>query len=343
MLNKLKKFFQPEQEEDDGVEVVDGKLLYHQGVQDTVLNQGVQDAAVNRTIDTAVLGKKEERAESDTDKQRMPERQKDGKNGTEIANLPSIDLFWNHLEGSGKSRRTLATYRYSYKMWRATKEPLPSVYALQVGDIERIIKAMHNSTARKHVAMLAKLAKFYLREGFPALHIETQKLELPPKSRRLPKDRGQEAFQSLKAQAMEYCNQKNRLGVWIGLFLMGGLRASEVQQVTIESKKLIKVVGKGKKERLVPLPEWVVHGMTKIPERQRGSGWKMCRKTIWKEFRNNNLGALHNLRHTYASELLRRGSPITDIKVLLGHENIQTTNIYTKLDVDFNCIELLER
>ncbi|MBF0101656.1 MAG: tyrosine-type recombinase/integrase [Desulfobacterales bacterium] len=71
-------------------------------------------------------------------------------------------------------------------------------------------------------------------------------------------------------------------------------------------------------------------------------GWAQNRKIIWAKLAQENITHPHNLRHTYASECLRRGKNIMEVKELLGHENIATTNIYTKLSIPDDVATLLD-
>ena len=100
-------------------------------------------------------------------------------------------------------------------------------------------------------------------------------------------------------------------------------------------------MGKGQKERLVPAPDWVIKGMKKIPADGRG-GWRKDRKLIWYHLAKNDLRNPHSLRHTCASELLRRDMKIEEIKEFLGHENIATTNIYARSVVPTRAADLLD-
>ncbi|MFI4956106.1 MAG: site-specific tyrosine recombinase XerD [Gammaproteobacteria bacterium] len=128
-----------------------------------------------------------------------------------------------------------------------------------------------------------------------------------------------------------------------------GLRVSElvgIQTHQINLKQgVIRIVGKGRKERLVPLGEhasaWIsryldaktVTGNIMFPGRE---GEAMTRQTFWYRIKHYALVAgitaplsPHTLRHAFATHLLNHGADLRVIQLLLGHSQISTTQIYT--------------
>ncbi len=136
-----------------------------------------------------------------------------------------------------------------------------------------------------------------------------------------------------------------------------GLRISEAVNLTTEQvlmdDALIRIVGKGNKERLVPLGEeaeyWLRlylhqvrpyllrHTQTNPPElfiSQQGK--KLTRQAIWKTLKKIALQSgistkVHTLRHSFATHLLENGADIRAVQQLLGHSDIAATQIYTHL------------
>jgi integrase/recombinase XerD len=254
--------------------------------------------------------------------------------------LPAIEQFFVYLQATGRSPRTIRTYQYEYTFWK--KKSHGQVYFLEISEIENLIKDLHPSTAKKKIALLRKLAKWYLRQGKSKLHLEVSKLEIPKQVKRLPADRGGNEFIKYRNLAQTWCQAGRREGVWLGLMLTAGLRISEIATVQIGHQNFIRVIGKGSKERLVPVSPWLIKAMHEQKGIKQG-GWRLKRKRIWAELAKEGIMHPHSLRHTYASELLRRGKSIEEIKVLLGHESIATTNIYTKLVVPVDVPVLLDR
>jgi integrase/recombinase XerD len=136
-----------------------------------------------------------------------------------------------------------------------------------------------------------------------------------------------------------------------------GLRISEAVELSPDSvyltEGLIRVRGKGNKERLVPMGEearywlsrYLSDGRTRLskptkPSRSlflnnRGDG--LSRKGMWKRFRelSERTGIeakVHTLRHSFATHLLEGGADLRAVQELLGHADISTTQIYTHVE-----------
>jgi integrase/recombinase XerD len=147
---------------------------------------------------------------------------------------------------------------------------------------------------------------------------------------------------------------RRRYEMLFGLLLNSGLRISEALCLkTAEVRildglaKSVRVIGKGDKERLVPLPVAFggVFGFW-LKDRPR-TEFVFARATGQKAVSAQAAGAYlrlmldkagiekkispHKLRHTYATNLLNAGAELVDIKALLGHESIATTQIYTNV------------
>jgi integrase/recombinase XerD len=138
-----------------------------------------------------------------------------------------------------------------------------------------------------------------------------------------------------------------------------GLRISEVADLRLDQVSLLDgvltVMGKGRKERMVPfgdrarkaLAEYLSRSRPRLAERGAATGFvflsargnRMDRRSIWKEFKGVCVRAgvdahPHTLRHSFATSLLEGGAGIRDVQEMLGHENIATTQIYTHMDAD---------
>jgi integrase/recombinase XerD len=148
---------------------------------------------------------------------------------------------------------------------------------------------------------------------------------------------------------------RRRYEILFTLLLNSGLRISEALSLRVRDIRLsdgiaksLRVIGKGDKERLVPLPETFgqVFGFW-IKDRpkeecvfaQKPGGKPPTVQSVRAYLRNLNKRANiqkkvtpHKLRHTYATNLLNAGAELVDIQALLGHVNLATTQIYTHVD-----------
>lgn len=129
-----------------------------------------------------------------------------------------------------------------------------------------------------------------------------------------------------------------------------GLRAGEATALEISAidgvNRHLRIVGKGNKERIVPLPRPVLDGLRKFWATHRNPHWLFPNKTGTGPIGRGALGraftiaareagitgaTLHSLRHGYATRLLERNVNLRIVQVLLGHGSIATTSIYTHL------------
>ncbi len=247
--------------------------------------------------------------------------------------LPEKYLIY--MQASNRSERTIKEYCYDLNTWNR-QYPLNSITRNQ---IEKALSKLHPSTARRKIAALRSLAKWLLRDGNSRLHTVLAQIVPPKIPGRVPKDRGAEDFRKLVVFAQELCDEPDRRGLWLGLMLCCGLRISEIQTVELSGSGTIKVRGKGDKERLVPAPAWLRDSMRQQPREQ----WqKKHRRSVWKGMKDIGVNHPHSLRHTYASELIRKGVPLEEIQKLLGHSKLDTTLVYAKIKVPENITQRLE-
>lgn len=147
---------------------------------------------------------------------------------------------------------------------------------------------------------------------------------------------------------------RRRYEMLFGLLLNSGLRISEALGLKISDVRIVdgvarsvRVIGKGNKERLVPLPaqfaqvfgfwlkdrprtEYVFARAVGQKSVSRQSASAYLRLMVKKAGIEKKISP-HKLRHTYATNLMNAGAELVDIKALLGHESIGTTQIYTNV------------
>jgi site-specific recombinase XerD len=130
-----------------------------------------------------------------------------------------------------------------------------------------------------------------------------------------------------------------------------GLRISEAATPEIASidsaNLLLRIIGKGDKERRVPLPRPMLYSLRRIWLTHRNPRWlcpdrlgtgPVSKNALWRTFRLSVRAAgitrpvsPHALRHSYATRLLESGVDTSVVRILLGHANIATTSIYMHL------------
>ena len=180
-------------------------------------------------------------------------------------------------------------------------------------------------------------------------------IELPKLGRRLPKDISEQQVELLLAEPDVTSALGCRDRTMLELMYATGLRVSELVNLSILSlninQGLIRVTGKGSKDRLVPLGEeaedWLIRYMksarTELLKGQQSDvlfpssrGTLMTRQTFW--YRIKKYAAAiglqeaispHVLRHAFATHLLNHGADLRAVQMLLGHSDLSTTQIYT--------------
>jgi integrase/recombinase XerD len=179
---------------------------------------------------------------------------------------------------------------------------------------------------------------------------------LPRSSRRIPEVYTLEQVERILAAIDTTTPAGIRDRFLFELIYSCGLRVSEAVALTMDriylEASMLRVVGKGSKERLVPMGEQALLWMRRYLEESRPallkdrkeralfinrSGGRLSRKGMWKRFKEvlalaGVEGKIHTLRHSFATHLLQGGADLRAVQSLLGHADIGTTQIYTHVD-----------
>ncbi|MBW8269704.1 tyrosine recombinase [Caldovatus aquaticus] len=212
-------------------------------------------------------------------------------------------------------------------------------------------------TAARRLSALRQFHRFLVREGVRA-DDPTELLEGPRAPRSLPKALTEAEVEALIAGAARLPGARGPLAVAVvELLYCSGLRASELIALPAGALRpdadLIAVRGKGGRERLVPISRRAREAALAALAARRKPGAKPARWLFPSRAANGHLtrqglalllkdAALaagldparvspHVLRHSFASHLLGRGADLRSLQVLLGHADIATTQIYTKV------------
>ena len=279
------------------------------------------------------------------------------------ANSRLLDRFADGLWLSdGLARNTLDSYRRDIAQFAAWLEDAGTKSVLEAGsaDIQRHLawqverKRAKPRTTSRLVSSLKRFFQFTLREGLrrddPAAELESPKL---PRS--LPKSLSEAQVEALLEAPDVQTSQGLRDRAMLETLYASGLRVSELvglktMQVSLDMN-VVRVLGKGSKERLTPLGEEAAQWITRYqrtgrPELLRGKksdalfvtarGGPMTRQAFWGLVKRHAATAgipiaisPHTLRHAFATHLINHGADLRVVQLLLGHADISTTQIYT--------------
>jgi integrase/recombinase XerD len=280
-----------------------------------------------------------------------------------MSNAELLDEFCDALWlEDGLSRNTLESYRrdlQKFAEWLQQQRDASLLQATHV-DVQGFLahlftqqKAKATSTSRA-ISSLKRLFRYLLRQNKvatdPTLQIATPKL---PRS--LPKSLTEEDVESLlNAPEVEtLLGMRDR--TMFEVLYATGLRVSELVNLSVAQVSLdmgvVRVMGKGSKERLVPLGEEALDWLQKYLKEVRPlllsgklsdamfvtqRGGAMTRQMFWYLIKRHakHVGldkplSPHTLRHAFATHLLNHGADLRVVQMLLGHSDISTTQIYT--------------
>ena len=268
-----------------------------------------------------------------------------------------VDALW--LE-KGLSAHTRASYRSDLALfngWLVERER----DLLKVSR-ELIIEHLgwrvdHAYKARSTARLLSALRGFYrylYREQIIVTD-PTLQVEMPYQGRPIPKTLSEEEVEALLAapDTGEVLGMRDR--AMLEVLYASGLRVTELTSLTLEQVNLrqgvVRLMGKGNKERLVPLGEEAIVWLGRYMRQARGElldglpsdvlfpsrrGVEMTRQTFWHRIKLHALKAgigkalsPHTLRHAFATHLLNHGADLRVVQMLLGHSDLSTTQIYT--------------
>lgn len=268
-----------------------------------------------------------------------------------------VDALW--IE-DGLSSNTLAAYRRDlalFAQWLAAEAGKPLEHATEI-DLRAYALARHagsrHSSANRRLTVFKRFFRWALRE---------QLVSVDPTLKLLSAKQQPRAIKTLTESQVEALlavpNVDTPLGLrdrtMLELMYASGLRVSEL--VTLKSVHLsltetvLRVTGKGSKERLVPFGEEARAWLMRYLAESRASilngqasdalfitarGGPMTRQMFWQLIKKYALrGGItvplspHTLRHAFATHLLNHGADLRAVQMLLGHADISTTTIYT--------------
>lgn len=272
-------------------------------------------------------------------------------------------MFLHYLRVErGMSPHTIAAYRRDLIQYHAfLEEENIDVDAVTVHDLESWLYTLHEknyarTTLQRKISAVRRFYHFLVQEGYmgrnPAQLLEPMKMP-----RKLPQVLREEEIQKV----LDGWQPKDSLGIrnkaLVEVLYGSGMRVSELVGLRIRDvdiqEGIARVLGKGQKERMVPLSRKACEALkTYLRIRREFSpqtdhvfvshrGCPLTRQRVW-EILRQTFGDLaghhgvypHLLRHSFATHLLSRGADLRVIQELLGHAQLATTQVYTHLSLE---------
>lgn len=255
--------------------------------------------------------------------------------------MDSVDKLKNELKIRGLSPLTVRNYSFFVEKFLANAQKEAS--DLNEDDAKAYLSGMYDTKSKNTIMLAAAALKFFYQE---ILEKDFSKIRLPKKERRLPdvltKDEVKRLIDSTD-------NLKSRLIV--SLLYSSGLRVSELVNLKKDDLDLTENTGwvrqgKGNKDRIFSLSS-NLSGQLKEYLQDRGNTYMFSKdkplttRNIQKIIKGlktkagiNKKVTPHTLRHSFATHLLENGTDIRMIQVLLGHSNLNTTQLYAHISSD---------
>ena len=279
------------------------------------------------------------------------------------AELAEIDAFCDALWlEDGLARASLASYRSDLMhlaRWLAAQEGGQSLLAADDVALMRFVatlaRTLRAASQARYISTLRRFYRFLLARGRIAAD-PTLKIPLPGKPSRLPKVLSERQVEALLAAPEVGTPLGLRDRAMLETLYATGLRVAELVGLRLHEVNfdmgVVRVFGKGSKERLVPLGQEAVDWLRRYLREGRPAllgertsddlfvtarGAAMTRQAFWQLVKKYAVPAAidparlspHVLRHAFATHLLNHGADLRVVQLLLGHADISTTQIYT--------------
>jgi site-specific recombinase XerD len=268
--------------------------------------------------------------------------------------------FLSYLEiEQGASQNTLSSYKSDLNRFIGfinSHQKIQSIETITTINIRNYLVNIKtnlnysNTTMNRKINCLRSFFNYLVEYDYLATS-PMKRIKPPKKEERLPVYLNENQIKKIIAITYNSTDKDSlRNYILIKLFIMTGIRRQEAVDLDFNhinfQNNTIRVFGKGKKERVIPISEqfskelylYLKHRLplinnalfiTSTGHRLHSSRAHTIFKRILKVAGYENMGfSLHKLRHSYATNLLINGADVTAVKELMGHASIDTTNIY---------------
>jgi integrase/recombinase XerD len=277
---------------------------------------------------------------------------------------PIIDRFIDSLWAQkGLAELTLEAYQQDLMQFsRWLTERSGDLAKAESGDVQQFLSDRFDrgSSARSNARLLSTLKQFYrhlVRQG-ERQDNPTALISAPKIHRSLPPSMAESDVENLLLAPDLESDYGMRDRCMLELMYSSGLRVSELVGLEVNQVNtrlgLVRLVGKGSKERVVPVGEEALHWLKRYLQQSRPAlqsnsavndalflssrGTAITRQAFWQNIKKHLLkGGVktvfspHSLRHAFATHLLNHGADLRTVQMLLGHSSLSTTQIYTHI------------
>lgn len=271
-----------------------------------------------------------------------------------------IEDFKNYLLLEKKySKNTIISYTNDlnkFKNYFENKKILKNINHNDIKEyIRHLSKEENTRSIARTISSLKSFYKFLLIEKF-VNKSPLENISSPKQKKELPKILSEEEIDKLLNIPLNN-NYSYRNKAMLELMYSSGLRVSELINLKVIDidldMALVRVYGKGSKERVIPLGEFAINALKEYITYHRSSmlkkkpcdylflnsrGDKMTRQAFFKILKElaktQNIKtefSPHTLRHSFATHLLKHGADLRSIQELLGHSDVSSTQIYTHI------------
>ncbi len=277
-----------------------------------------------------------------------------------------VEYFLDYLLlERGLAAATVAAYRVDLEHFGCFLDEIgvalpESMTRSQVGGYISLLKKNYaRRTIRRRFSALNSFFKYLLAKG-EINNNPLAGLDLPRLDKNLPEVLSVVEIKALLAAPDPQTVLGQRDRVMLEVLYGAGLRVSELVKLELQQVNFnlgfLSVIGKGDKERVVPLPLQIIHNLNDYIKKGRirllkgksssyiflnRSGKALSREGFWKNIRRYAFKAgikqevyPHLLRHSFATHLLSGGADLRIVQTLLGHADLATTQIYTQVDAE---------
>ena len=277
--------------------------------------------------------------------------------GVKKDHLISSFLDFLYIE-KGLSKNTVHSYENdinSFSKWslKYLGQPIKKLLKADVNQYISFLfkQGLKSSSVNRKISTIKSFYIYLIKKKIITLS-PVEDISMPKKETYLPVSMSEIEVEKLLNSPKLNIHIERRDKAMIEMLYATGMRISELVNLKltdIDNKRLVvKVLGKGQKERLIPYGEEAADALNSyLNDREKSNiketflsnrGTKITRGAFWNRIKiylnRENLKTTispHTLRHAFATHLLNRGADLRSVQILLGHSDLSTTQIYTHI------------